>query len=91
MKFPPREDSKDLNEIYSRLDEWDQMLASSMKFEAIERKFLFRRVSSRYISMILSHCTLLAELIRSSEETDVAYNNEVISFSLKLHRGNFPG
>lgn len=90
MRFPKAE-TRSLQEAYRLLDQWDQELASELGLKKHEEKFLFRRISPRFLEMITRQASLMIELIRSAEDVDAAHNQEVVSFSLKIHSGNLPG
>ena len=90
IRFPSA-DSNELRALYARLDLWDQDIGTDLNFKTSKKKFLFRRISPRYIEMIENHCQLIVDLIRSAEELDPAHNEDVVSFSIKLMKGRVPG
>ncbi len=90
LKFPPA-DNDELKATYAKLDEWDQQIAFDLGLKQEVKRFLFRRVSKRYVGMIQSHCALLLDLIRGAEDVDPAHNDEVVSFSINLSVGKIPG
>lgn len=90
MRFPQAESSAQ-RKIYEQIDLWNLEFNDSMKFEKTLQKMHLRRVSSRYLKLILAHCELLSDLIRASDETDQSYNEEVLMLTLSLSRGSLPG
>jgi hypothetical protein len=90
MKFPPAQNTE-IKKIYQTLDLWDGELPHFFGFNSFVHKFLFRRISPRFFSMIVSQCELVIKSIQASEETQINLNNEVVVCSLRLSKGHIPG
>lgn len=90
LKFP-KPDTRSIQKHYEKLDQWDQEFDGEFHFEKLARKMFIRRVSPRYIQLIINHCELLFDLIRSSEEINTDYNDDVLMFSLNVTKGRLPG
>ena len=89
--YPKASDFPELVQIYKQLDQWDGVFAQKFKFEVLEKKMHLRRISSRFLDLIQANCGFLNQLIRSSEELDPRYNDEVLHFEIRLERGRIPG
>jgi transcriptional regulator with XRE-family HTH domain len=90
FRFPPAE-GKALTQIYQRLDQFDVERPKFFGMEKLKSAEMFRRISPRYLELILSHLDVLLKTVRMSEEADSSANTDVISFSLRFHRGRLPG
>lgn len=90
FRFPPAE-GKTLTQIYQKLDQYDVDRPKFFGMEKLKSAEMFRRISPRYLELILSQLDVLLKTVRMSEEADSAANTDVISFSLRFHRGKLPG
>lgn len=87
----PASDGKSLATLYKKLDEYDVDRPKFFKMERLKSAEMFRRISPRYLDLILSHLDVLLQTIRMSEDIDSQANTDVVSFSLRFHRGKLPG
>ncbi|MCB0385494.1 MAG: hypothetical protein KDD43_08880 [Bdellovibrionales bacterium] len=87
----PAADGKSVSELYKKLDHYDSERPKFFTMERLKSAEMFRRISPRYMDLILSHLDVLLQTIRMSEDVDSSANSEVISFSLRFHRGKLPG
>ena len=90
FKFP-KAASEEQQIIYKRFDEWDLTFYKDFDFNTLLKKILIRRVSSRFLTIILSQCNTLLDLVRASEETDQSYNNEILQLTITMTSGTLPG
>jgi len=90
LKFPPAE-TDNLKKLYKMLDLWDAEFNTGFNLERLLHKVLIRRVSPRFIELIVNHCSLLLDLARASEETESAHNDEILTLTLSLSKGVLPG
>lgn len=90
FKFP-KAFSGEQKEIYKKFDEWDLSFYREMDFKILLQKMLIRRVSPRFLSIILGQCSALLDLVRASEETDQSYNDEILQLTITMASGNLPG
>lgn len=87
----PRATGDSLKKFYSQLDIYDQERHSFFRMSKVKRASFFKRISPRQSEIILGHLELLFQTIRSADDVDVAYNSEVISFNVNLHKGPLKG
>jgi len=90
LKFSPA-DSENLKKLYKALDIWDSEFNTTFNLNRLLHKVLIRRVSPRFIELIVNHCGLLLDLTRASEETDSSHNDEILTLTLSLSHGGLPG
>lgn len=88
--FPP-ETSPGLKKVYAQLDQWDLSLASVFKMNRLENRSIIRRVSPRYVPILVKSVDLLLDQLRASDETDESRNEEVVSLFVELRHGRLPG
>jgi hypothetical protein len=89
-KFPEPY-NKDLKLAFKQLDQWDESFGAEFQLESSINKMQIRRVSSRYLNLINKHIELIFDLVRSSDESDIRFNDQVVQFKVQLKRGNLPG
>lgn len=89
FKFPAP--SNNVNEAYRKLDNYDLKKSVFFKLEKFKSASFFKRISPKYLQILQSQFDVVFQLIRTAEETDPQYNNEIISFELKVHKGQIPG
>ncbi len=89
-KFPAA-DSKELKEAYAKFDLWDESFGEEFSLESILNKMMIRRVSGRYLVIIRNQLESLFELVRSSDETDLRFNDKVLQLKVVFRQGNLPG
>lgn len=87
----PEAFSADLKATYARFDEWDISFGEKFPFEELYSKMFLKRVSGRYLLIIRKQLELLADLVRSADETDVRYNDQVLQFKVLIKQGRLPG
>lgn len=90
FKFPKEKDSQ-LENMYAQFDLWDIDFSTDFNFETLINKMMTRRISPRYISVILKQIDGLADLVRLADESDQSHNTEVIHMHLKVQKGELPG
>ena len=90
MRFPSAE-TPTQKKLYEELDLWGIEFTKSMGFESLLQKMMLRRVSGRYLSVILGHCNLLLDLVRSSDEVESKHNDHVLMLNISIQNGNLPG
>lgn len=90
MKFPAA-DSTQMKKLYEQVDLWNLTFHQDMKFDVVMQKMLLRRVSARYVSLIQSHCNLLVDLVRTSDEIEQEQNEDVVMLNISFQRGFLPG
>lgn len=83
--------SQDLKDAYQRLDEWDLSLGSVFQLETLMDKSIFRRISPRYLPILMKQAEALVEQSHASDEVDPVQNSEVISLVIRLKRGRLVG
>jgi hypothetical protein len=87
----PSADTDSLKRLYKRLDTYDRDLSEYYGFEKLTHRFLIRRISPRYLPIIINQSEVLGDLIKASDETDIDKNSEVLYYSLDITRGQLPG
>lgn len=80
-----------LDKYYNSLDEWDLIFATDFHFESLLNKVMTRRISPRYLSVINQQIDALVGLVRLSDESDPAFNTEVLQLQIKVKKGDLPG
>lgn len=83
FKFPSAYNEQ-LKEQYKILDSWDQSLPEVLGLNVLKRKFLFRRTSPNYITLIMSLLNYTDELVKSSEDLDDEFNSEVFMLEYRF-------
>lgn len=89
-KFPKAE-SQSIKKAYAQMDEWDQEFGQQFQLETLVDKFFLRRISLRYITVIEKQLDALFELVKSSNEIDHRYNDQVMQLKVSLKTGRLPG
>ncbi len=89
MIFPPTDEG--LKKVYAQLDSWDLEFASWFDFEKLEERHLLRRVSPRFLPLILDQAKNVLNLTRAAEELDPKHNQDVLQFSIRIAKGRIPG
>lgn len=89
-KFP-KPNTLSLQAHYKNLDEYDRRKLGFFKLNEAKTGEIFRRVSPRYLDLVLQNLELLFRTVELSDDTDAVHNSEVISLSVKLHTGAIPG
>lgn len=90
VRFPPAESEK-LKETYRRLDNWDLEFGQTVELEQVLQKMILRRISFRYYGLIKKQLDLIFDTIRSADELDTKYNENVIQLQVLLKKGRLPG
>lgn len=90
FKFPKEKDTQ-LEAMYAQFDLWDIDFSTDFNFETLINKMMTRRISPRYMSVILKQIDGLADLVRLADESDQTHNTEVIHLHLKVQKGELPG
>lgn len=90
FKFPKEKDSQ-LEAMYAQFDLWDIDFSTDFNFETLINKMMTRRISPRYMSVILKQIDGLTDLVRLADESDQAHNTGVIHLHLKVQKGELPG
>jgi hypothetical protein len=90
MRFPEPSSAQE-KKLYEQIESWNLSFPQDMEFEGLLQKMLIRRVSPRYLSLILSHCNVLLDLIRTSDETNPEHNEDVLMLKLSIQQGKLPG
>jgi hypothetical protein len=89
IKFPAV--TPELRKLYDRLDLWDKDFAHEMELSAIVERRLLRRISGRYLQLILQHVELILQTARCADELETRYNSEVIQLAIEVRKGRLPG
>lgn len=90
MRFPQAE-TDTLRKSYEQIDLWNFDFDKRFGFEGLMQKMMIRRVSARYLGVILAHSNVLLDLIRAAEEINPDYNDDVLMLNFTLSRGKLPG
>jgi hypothetical protein len=90
MAFPKSVPAS-LQKIYQNIDEWNLTFANEMDFENNLQKVIIRRISPRYLNIILNNTYNLLDLVRASDETKQTYNEDVLVVNINISRGKLPG
>lgn len=83
--------NEDLKAAYGKFDLWDEEFGARMGLDLLVNKMLIRRVSGRYLLIIRKQLDLLFELVKSSDETDIRYNDQVLQLKVVMRQGKLPG
>jgi hypothetical protein len=62
-----------------------------MGLDLLVNKMIIRRVSGRYLVIIRKQLEVLFELVKSSDETDIRFNDQVLQLKVALRQGKLPG
>ena len=89
IRFPAKD--KSLEGFYGQMDSWDLEFSDQMKFESLLTKKMIRRISPRYMNLLMNHFSLIFEAFKASDEIDTRHNSEVIQLSLSFSKGKLPG
>ncbi len=89
-KFPEPY-NKELQEAYEKFDLWDRQFGERFALDFMVNKMLIRRVSGRYLSIIRQQLEGVFEIMRSSDELDTRYNDNVLQLNVVLRQGKLPG
>jgi hypothetical protein len=73
------------------MDSWDREFSQGMKFETLLTKKLIRRISPRYISLLLNQFSVLFQSVKASDEIDSRHNSEVVQLAVSFSKGKLPG
>jgi len=87
----PEAYNKELKEAFAKFDRWDESFGGQFDLDFLMNKMLIRRVSGRYLLIIRRQMDLLLELLRSSDEVDTRYNDNVLQLKVVLRQGKLPG
>lgn len=90
MRFPDAY-NQELKDAYKKFDEWDESFGTQLAMDLLINKMLIRRVSGRYLSIIQKQLENLFEIVRSSDEMDARFNDNVLQLKVVLRRGRLPG
>ena len=89
-RFPPAH-GRELEEAYRKFDQWDDASGASAGLEPVLNKLLLRRVSGRYLGIISRHLETVFDIVKSSDETDPRFNEQVLQLKVTLRHGKLPG
>lgn len=89
VRFPVPDEG--LKKIYAQIDAWEIDLTNHYKFEKLYERSLVRRISPRFVPLILEQAKQAMNLTLMAEETDPRLNDEVIQFAIKITKGKVPG
>jgi hypothetical protein len=89
-KFPEAH-SREIEAAYRKLDQWDVSIGKVFRLETAMDKSIFRRISPRYIPILLKQAEALVDQSRASDEVDPIQNSEVMSLVVRLQRGKLAG
>lgn len=87
----PRATTESLKKLFSKLDEYEAMKLQFFKLTKRTRGHFFRRISPRYLELILNSIELLYQTVRMSDDLDTKQNEMVCSLSVRLDAGEIPG
>ncbi len=90
MKFPT-EISEALQKTYNQIDVWNTQAAQYLNFTNSMQKMIIRRVSPRYVELILNQANGLFDILRAADETNQSYNEDVMMMNLTISQGKLPG
>lgn len=89
IRFPARTET--LAKSYEAMDDWDKTFGEAMEFSNVLQKAITRRISVRYLDILERQMNLFVDLIKSSDELDSRFNNEVVQLKLSFKKGRLPG
>jgi hypothetical protein len=81
----------ELKAAYAKFDLWDEEFGARMGLDLLVNKMIIRRVSGRYLVIIRKQLEVLFELVKSSDETDIRFNDQVLQLKVALRQGKLPG
>jgi hypothetical protein len=81
----------ELKEAYKKFDLWDETFGTQLAMDLLIDKLLIRRVSGRYLTIIQSQLENLFEVVKSSDELDLRFNDTVLQLKVLLRKGKLPG
>lgn len=87
----PAPDTQSLKQLYKTLDLYDSQKTEQLKLQRVRKGEFLRRISPRYLELILSQIEVLFQTLRISDEADVRHNQKVVSLSVKLEETELPG
>lgn len=87
----PRAETKSLKEAYRKLDDYEITKLKFFNLEKRTRAQFFRRISPRYLDLIVYNIELLYQTIRMADDFDADQNELACSLSLRLDVGEIPG
>ncbi len=87
----PQAASKSLQEVYRKLDAWDRERNAYFGLKKEKTAEMFRRISPRYLDLVLQNVDLLLQTVRLAEDMSPVHNDEVVGLSLEISRGRIPG
>ena len=90
MRFPKPESSQ-LRSLYAKLDGWDKDFSNFFTFNKNQDKFLIRRVTTKTKKIVESHCNLIIDLLKNSDEDRPELLDDVVIFNLNMLSGKLPG
>ncbi len=90
MRFPEAYNNE-LKGAYKKFDQWDESFCVQLAMDLLINKMLIRRVSGRYLSIIQGQLESLFEIVKSSDEMDARFNDNVLQLKVMLRRGRLPG
>lgn len=80
-----------VQKMYLQFDQWDRELSQDFRFEKLFKRKFVRRVSTRYLQILTQQLDLISDIVKSADEVDARFNDEVVQLELSLHRGRVPG
>jgi transcriptional regulator with XRE-family HTH domain len=87
----PKPTTPDLEEAYRKMNDWDATFSERFEMEKLIDKMMIRRTSLRHLQVLMSFVDSLVDLVRVSDETQAALNNDVILFKVSIYKGRTPG
>lgn len=90
FKFPAAKNAL-LKGKYLQMDEWDHVFGEKLGLTTILNKTMIRRISLRHKALVEKHLELLFDLIRSADETDSFFNDQVLQIKCQVRIGQLPG
>jgi transcriptional regulator with XRE-family HTH domain len=87
----PRATTESLKKIFLKLDEYESTKLQFFKLSKRTRGHFFRRISPRYLELMLNSIELLYQTMRMSDDLDAKQNEMVCSLSVRLDAGELPG
>lgn len=88
--FPPAE-TRSLEAHYRALDSFDRERNRFFDMTKVKTAELFRRISPRYLDLVIQNLDLLLQTVRLAEDVNHIHNEEVIGLSVEISRGKIPG
>jgi hypothetical protein len=87
----PEAYNRELKAAYAQFDQWDETFGGQFALDFLLNKMLIRRVSARYLAIIRKQLDLLFDLVKSSDETELRHNDNVLQLKVVLRQGKLPG